>query len=908
LSYSRAFGDESTSSAQNPKHTYASNGTYVATCTVTDNDGDTGSGSATVKVSPADIPITDVSVTATPTNGVAPLSVSFTCTALGGNAPLSYSWSFGDGGSSAVQNPTHIYASNGTYVATCTVTDADSDHGADSATIQVSPATIDHLITKVTVTATPTSGTAPLSVSFTCAATGGDAPLSYQWSFGDGFQSWTQNPTHVFTSADTYVATCTVTDVDGDTGSGSATITASALPPINHPPVFQPVADESVLEKHSYTRTLQVSDPDGDSVSCFSPMNSPLPSWLTLNPATCTLSGVAPAVDADQTLLIKVSARDTHGATATVSYHLTVVDVPVVPPLVFDEFGCNPDVVQGKIQYCSVRVTDGTNPVSGVLVIFTYVDPAPVDGDAFGTCVTNTKGYCSTTAVVNYVPGLYTLEATGSKAGFIAPVPVRDTFRVWKERYSIVGLETFSDDGFSDIEDTFYRGEDLYVSFAVRDQTSGQYVCDSSIVRQAFLRVQNKDPLQLTAVTDASWLARVEGSIRAWMSNLLGGSVSCTYQYWLPAIPLSDDYLGEGMVFAFSFNFQDDTAGQASKDVTVLNNPLSFDPASPVFITKRTIGSYGSTTLDLSAYTTDLETPDSEIAYTISVGPVNGGSIIVDELGPGRYRLTAPPGVTDGTTTMTLTADDTDGSVVMKTVTLVVVISNGAAPIADLGSDRAASVDTAVRFDGSASYDPDGGEIVSYAWTFGDGTTLVTSVPFATKSYADVGVYTVTLTVTDDEGMTGTASVLVTVSIVPFIPECSDGKDNDHDGLVDMDDPGCEHPGGADEGHHLRGTGVEHGLDVLDVTFDAYGDEVIVTVVVENEISDRLEDLRVTVEIPELGVKQKGPMFDIKSHRKATSKVVVFLPSGTPAGSYDVEVSISNDDLRRTVQRELVLE
>jgi PKD repeat protein len=64
-------------------------------------------------------------------------------------------------------------------------------------------------------------------------------------------------------------------------------------------------------------------------------------------------------------------------------------------------------------------------------------------------------------------------------------------------------------------------------------------------------------------------------------------------------------------------------------------------------------------------------------------------------------------------------------------------------------------------FDGSASSDPDG-NIVSYSWSFGDGTTG--SGVTASRTYASAGNYSVTLTVTDNEGATGSKTRSVTVS------------------------------------------------------------------------------------------------------------------------------------------------
>jgi PKD repeat protein len=69
--------------------------------------------------------------------------------------------------------------------------------------------------------------------------------------------------------------------------------------------------------------------------------------------------------------------------------------------------------------------------------------------------------------------------------------------------------------------------------------------------------------------------------------------------------------------------------------------------------------------------------------------------------------------------------------------------------------------DLSVSFDASASIDPDG-SIVNYAWNFGDGTTG--SGATASHTYETAGTFSVTLTVTDNEGATDTKSQNVTVS------------------------------------------------------------------------------------------------------------------------------------------------
>lgn len=79
---------------------------------------------------------------------------------------------------------------------------------------------------------------------------------------------------------------------------------------------------------------------------------------------------------------------------------------------------------------------------------------------------------------------------------------------------------------------------------------------------------------------------------------------------------------------------------------------------------------------------------------------------------------------------------------------LVIAPSSGPAPLA-------------INASGSTSSDADG-TIASYAWDFGDGSSA--SGVTATHSYANPGEYKVKLTVTDDQGATGSATGSVVVT------------------------------------------------------------------------------------------------------------------------------------------------
>ena len=82
-------------------------------------------------------------------------------------------------------------------------------------------------------------------------------------------------------------------------------------------------------------------------------------------------------------------------------------------------------------------------------------------------------------------------------------------------------------------------------------------------------------------------------------------------------------------------------------------------------------------------------------------------------------------------------------------------------PVAEFTATPASGVSPlTVEFDGSASSDPDG-TIVSYDWDFGDGVVAVG--PTVTHTYATVGTFTARLTVTDNDGYTGSTVASIQV-------------------------------------------------------------------------------------------------------------------------------------------------
>jgi PKD repeat protein len=118
------FGDGATSSDQNPVHTYSTPGTYTVSLTVANNFG-SDKKTRNAMISSGLTPVAAFS--GSPRDGNAPLEVQFTDISAG--QPVAWSWDFGDGTTSTLQNPTHVYSNGGSYSVSLTVA---SQFGADS--------------------------------------------------------------------------------------------------------------------------------------------------------------------------------------------------------------------------------------------------------------------------------------------------------------------------------------------------------------------------------------------------------------------------------------------------------------------------------------------------------------------------------------------------------------------------------------------------------------------------------------------------------------------------------------------------------------------------------------------------------------------------------------------------------
>ena len=111
----------------NPPHTYATEGTYTVTLTVNDSKVDSQPALTSVVITkPNTLPVADVKGPYTGTVG-SPVAFDGSGSSDADGDALTYVWGFGDGSSGTGVNPTHIYATEGTYTITLTVNDGNID-------------------------------------------------------------------------------------------------------------------------------------------------------------------------------------------------------------------------------------------------------------------------------------------------------------------------------------------------------------------------------------------------------------------------------------------------------------------------------------------------------------------------------------------------------------------------------------------------------------------------------------------------------------------------------------------------------------------------------------------------------------------------------------------------------------
>ncbi len=197
------FGDGNSSTSANPNHSYSTSGSYNVTLMVHDSSWNCIDSTSLI-----------VTVTSTTTN----CQANYYYQADSSNSLLihffdssstnitSWNWSFGDGSSSILKNPSHIYALAGNYNVQLVVSDSlgsCSDSITKTITV-IGGGTTCHAIFSYSAS----SGNS-LIINFTDQSQG--FPYMWFWDFGDGNSSTLQNPTHTYAQSGNYTVSLSIT-------------------------------------------------------------------------------------------------------------------------------------------------------------------------------------------------------------------------------------------------------------------------------------------------------------------------------------------------------------------------------------------------------------------------------------------------------------------------------------------------------------------------------------------------------------------------------------------------------------------------------------------------------------------------------------------------------------------------
>ena len=193
------FGNGGTSTLKNPSTTYLAPGIYPVTLTATNAAGsNTITQQAYIQV--FDPPTVDFIFDKN--TGCTPYKIQFTdqSTESPNTKNVAWAWDFGDGQTSSLKNPSHIYRISDNFTVSLKVT---SDKGCAKTITKANIINIIPGVVPAFDNSLPTSCTAPATINFTNNSSG-PGTVSYLWNFGDNTTSTAASPTHTYTSAGTY--------------------------------------------------------------------------------------------------------------------------------------------------------------------------------------------------------------------------------------------------------------------------------------------------------------------------------------------------------------------------------------------------------------------------------------------------------------------------------------------------------------------------------------------------------------------------------------------------------------------------------------------------------------------------------------------------------------------------------
>ena len=246
------FGDGSTSTDENPTHTYLTNGLFNV-CLTASNVVGSDMGCQIVTIDSYLPPSADFSFSGDPT---------VTFTDLSTNSPVSWHWEFSDGTTSEEQNPVHLYENNGTYNVCLFAT---NEQGTD---MECKDVTINGYSPVVAFGFSPDGSNSAL-INFTDMST--NSPTVWAWDFGDGGTSTDQNPSHLYANGGDFNVCLTASNAQGsNTLCESVTVLGmETLPDVNLA-IYPNPASEQLIIHTDKTVDMQIVNIMGQEIKTIS--------------------------------------------------------------------------------------------------------------------------------------------------------------------------------------------------------------------------------------------------------------------------------------------------------------------------------------------------------------------------------------------------------------------------------------------------------------------------------------------------------------------------------------------------------------------------------------------------------------------------------------------------------------
>jgi PKD repeat protein len=232
----------------------------------------------------------------------------------------------------------------------------------------------------------------------------------------------------------------------------------------------------------------------------------------------------------------------------------------------------------------------------------------------------------------------------------------------------------------------------------------------------------------------------------------------------------------DGTIVSYNWDFGDGNSGTGATPTHTYTTANTYNVTLTVTDNMNASDSAGTTAKIVPVVVNQPPVADAGGPYTGTAGVAltfdGSGSSDPDgtivsyswDFGDGNTGTGVSPSHTygaNGNYTVSLTVTDNQSATGSTTTTASIGAVNQP-PVSDPGGPYSGTVNIAVTFDGSGSSDSDG-KIVSYNWDFGDGNTGTGVSP--SHTYSAAGTFTVSLTVTDDAGDTGTAKTTAVIGL-----------------------------------------------------------------------------------------------------------------------------------------------